>query len=69
MVYQLGERNSTTLGGIQKNVVSVEANLLSKKAKLRIEKRETIKEEPSSSSDVKIDTLVKTMEKPMERIT
>lgn len=48
---------------MQRNVVSVEANMFEKKAKLRSNKRVTIKEEPCSSSDVKLDTLVKTMER------
>lgn len=52
MAYHLRERNPTTLEKMQKNVVSVEANLLAKKAKLRVEKRVTIKEEPFSSSNV-----------------
>jgi len=54
---------------MQKNDVSVEANLLAKKSKLRVKKRMTIKEEPSSSSDVKLDTLVKNMVRVMERMT
>lgn len=53
---------------MKKSVVSVEANLLAKKSKLRVEKRVTIKEEPSSSSDVKLHTLVKTMKGMMERM-
>lgn len=69
MAYQLRERNPTTLEDMQKNVVIVEANLLAKKSKLKIEKRVTIKEEPSTSSDIKLDTLVKTMEKMMEKMT
>lgn len=55
---------------MQSNVFKVEANLLSKKSKLKTERRVTIKEEPSSSSsDLKIDNLVKTMEIMMERMT
>ena len=45
---------------MQSNVVSVEANLLAKKARLRNERRVTIKEE-TSTSDLKIDNLVKTL--------
>lgn len=51
---------------MQKNVVSVEAKLLAKKSMLRSKKRVTIKEEPSSSSNVKLDTLVKIMERMLE---
>lgn len=68
MAYQLREINLATLEYMQKNVVSVEANLLAKKSKMKIENRVAIKEEPSTSLDAKLDTLVKTMEKMMERM-
>jgi len=45
---------------MQSNVVSVEANLLSKKSRMRNEKRFTIKEEPSTL-DGKIDSLAKSV--------
>jgi hypothetical protein len=52
---------------MQRDVVSVEANLLSKRARQRTERRVTIKEEPSTSFvDAKIDSLVRTMERMME---
>ena len=54
---------------MQKNVVSVEANLLANKAKFGSEKRVTIKQESSLSSNVNMDNLVKTMERMMERMT
>ncbi len=64
MAYQLRERDPTTVEEMKINVVKVEANLLAKRAKLRIEIRFTFKEEPSfSSSDSKLDNLVKAMEK------
>lgn len=70
MAYQLRERDPTTLEEMQSNVVKVEANLLAKKSKLKTERRITIKEEPSSSSSyLKIDNLVKIMERIMERMT
>ena len=50
---------------MQSNVVSVEANLLPKKARLRNEKRVTIKEE-TSTSDLKIDQLEKKLERVMD---
>ena len=54
---------------MQRDVVSVEANLLAKRARLRYEKRVTIKEESStSSSNAKLYTLVRTMERMMEII-
>ena len=43
------ERNLETLEQMQINFVSVEANLLAKKARLRNEMRVTIKEETSTS--------------------
>jgi len=48
--YQLRERNATTLEDMQRSVISVEANILARRARQRIEKRVTIKEEPSPSS-------------------
>ena len=54
MAYQLRERNVETLERMQKNVVSVEVNISARKARLRNERRVTIKEE-TSSLDGKID--------------
>ena len=51
-----------------KTVVGVEANLLNKKAKMKAEKR-GVKEEASSSSDIKLDFMVKIIEKLVERFT
>ena len=51
-----------------KNIaVSVEANLLAKRARMRNEIRVTIKEE-RSTSDSKIDSLAKALEKMMDRL-
>ena len=47
--------------------VSVEANLLAKKASVRNERRGPLKDE-ASSSDLKIDALAKGMEKLMDRM-
>jgi hypothetical protein len=70
MSYQLRERNVATLEDMQKSVVSVEANLLARRARQKTERRVTIKEEPStSSSDAKLDSLARAMEKMMERLT
>jgi hypothetical protein len=70
MSYQLRERNSTTLEDMQKSAISVEANLLVKRARQRIERRVAIKEEPSTStSDSKLDYLARAMERMMERLT
>jgi len=67
MEFQLRERNHPTLEDMQSVAVSVEANLLAKRARIRNERRGTAKDEPSPS-DIKIDNLVKGVEKSMDRI-
>lgn len=67
MAYQLRERNRETLDQMKSNVVSVEANLLAKKARLRNERRVTIKEE-TPTSNLKIDNLSKKLERMMDRL-
>ena len=52
---------------MQTNVVSVEVNILARKARLRNERRVTIKEETSSSNG-KIDQLAKTSKRIMDRL-
>ena len=73
IAYQLRERDLATLEEMKNNAVSVEANLMIKKSQLKHEKPEknvTIKEEPStSSSDAKLYSLTRAMEKMMERLT
>lgn len=70
MAYMLRERDPNTLEEMQSDDFKVEANLIGKRAKLKIERRVAFKEEPYSSSlDSKLDNLIKTMEKMMERIT
>jgi len=51
----------------QRNVVSVEANLLAKKAKIKNEKRVVFKEETSTSNG-KVDNLAKIIERIMDII-
>ena len=48
--------------------MSVEANLLAKRARARAEKRVIVKEE-ASPSDRKMDTLIITLEKMVDRLT
>ena len=67
MSYQLRERNPETLEQMQSNDVSVEANLLAKKSRMRNKKRVVIKEE-TSTSDGKIDSLAKSVERIMDRL-
>lgn len=69
MASQLRERDPGTLKEMQRNAVSVEANMLIKKSKTKLERPEkkvVFKEEPFSYSDVKLDTLIKTMEIMMD---
>jgi hypothetical protein len=68
MYYQLRERDVATLEDMQKCAISVEANLLAKRARQRNERRVTIKEEPpTSNSDYKMDTVVKSLTLLLER--
>jgi ribonuclease HI len=68
MSYQLRERDATTLEDMQKSAISVEANLLAKRARQRNERRVTIKEEPSTSNnDTKMDTVVRSLALLLER--
>ena len=67
MAYQLRERSPETLEQMQSNVVGVEENLLANKARLRNERRVTIKEE-TSTSNLKIYILAKTLERMMDRL-
>lgn len=68
MAYQLRERDPTTLQDMQKNEVSVEENLLAKRARMKTEKKVTIKEE-ASSSDVKGDHILRKIEKMFDQLT
>lgn len=61
MAYQLRERDATTLEDMQKNTVSVEANMLAKRARMKTKKKVTIKEE-ASSLDVKADHILQKIE-------
>ena len=67
MSYQLRERKLETLEQMKNIAVSVEANLLAKRERMRNEKRVTIKEETSTSYS-KIYSLAKAMEKMMDRL-
>ena len=70
MSYQLSERNSTTLEEMQRDAISVEADLLAKRARMRSERRVTIRDEPTTSlANAKIDALTRIVERMMERIT
>ena len=64
MASQLRERDYNTLEDMQKGAVSVEANLIEKKARMRAEKRVTYRDDTAAStSDPKYDHLAKNMER------
>lgn len=63
MAYQLRERDLTTLEEMQKIVVSVEANLNDKRARMKAEKKVSIKENASTS-----DQVLHKVEKMIERL-
>jgi len=65
MAYQLRERERepATMEDMQKIAVSVEANLLSRRARAKAEKKTTMKEESSS-----MDQLLKKVEQMLERV-
>jgi len=67
MPYQLRERNLETLEQMHSNAVSVEANLLAKKAQMRNEKKVVFKEEASASNG-RVDVLAKSLERIMDRL-
>lgn len=60
MAYSLRDRDPPTLEDMQKIVASVEANLNDKRARMKAEKRVTIKEEASTSDQLlrKVATLL-----------
>ena len=71
MTLQLRERDYETLEEMKKAAISAEVNLIKKRARLKLERRVTYKNEimPSASStDTKIDSLMRTMERMIEKI-
>ena len=54
---------------MQRYAVSVEANLSIKNSKMKGEIKVTIKEETSSSSEVKLDALIRTLERMVDRMS
>ena len=54
---------------MKRDAVSVEENMLAKRDRIRTKRRLAMKEKPSTSfADAKIDSLVKIVERTMERI-
>lgn len=67
MAFQLRERNPPTLEDMQSIAVSIEANLLSKRAMARSESRIPLKEE-SSSFEQKLDAIIKGIDRLGDRV-
>src|ERR1700733_4060436 len=67
MAYQLKERAPQTLEEAQKVVVTVEANLIAKRNRARLEKRVAFKEEPSAF-DQKLDAIISGMKRLGDRV-
>ena len=71
MAYQLRERDPLNLEDMQRGAISVEENLIEKRARFILEKIVTYKDEImalTSSSNAKIDNLVRVMERMLEKI-
>lgn len=67
MTYQLRERAPHTLEDMQSITISVEANLISKRAKVRSERRIPLKEE-SSAFKQKLDAIIKWVHRLGDRV-
>ena len=63
LAYELRDKEYTTLEDMQKGAITIEANLMEKRARLKAEKRVTYRDENiASTSDPKYDRLSKNME-------
>ena len=69
MAFQLRERSTTTLEEMQDSLIVVEANPLLKSSKLKEEVRENIEKEHLTSSEVKLEILVSTMQELIQKVT
>ena len=67
MAYQLRERSPQTLEDMQSIAVSVESNLIEKRARARAERRMPLKEEPTAF-EKKLDAIIKGMERLGDRV-
>ena len=66
MSYQLRERDPTTLEEMQKGALSMEFNLMEKRARMKIEKRVSFREENApSNSNSKMEKMMEEMMKKM----
>ena len=67
MAYQLKERDCQSLEDAQRVAVTVEANLIAKRNRARLEKRTVFKEEPSAF-DQKLDAILNGMKRLGDRV-
>jgi len=67
MAYQLKERAPQTLADMQNVAVRVEANLIAKRNRARMERITTFKEEPSAF-DQKLDAIINGLQRLGERV-
>jgi len=67
MAYQLRERAPRDLEEMQSIAVSIETNLISKRARARAERRIPVKEEPSTFEQ-KLDSIIKGMDRLSDRV-
>lgn len=67
MAYQLKERAPQTVADMKNVAVSVEANLIAKRNRARIERRITFKEE-STALDQKLDAIINCMQRLGDRV-
>ena len=64
MAYELRDKEYTTLEDMQKGAITIEANLIEKRARLRAEKRVTYRDDNvASTSDPNYDRLSKNVER------
>jgi hypothetical protein len=68
MEFHMRERNTTTLKEMQDNAISVEANFLIKRSKIKEEERKKITKEKLKFSEAKLDILDNTMKKMMQQV-
>lgn len=65
----LRERRSATLADMMSDAIEVEINMMSsKRGQYKYETRK-VKEEPQSSSDLKFDSIMKVMEKLVDKLS
>jgi hypothetical protein len=69
MTFQLRERDTATLEEMQNVAVDVEANLLNKRSKLKVEEKARTEKKRVTYSKVKLDVLSNTVKEMMQEIS